>query len=86
MRDVLVVYRICFVMSLFFLIHALISLCWIGIHNFCWPLKIFAYLGGLIGAFYMPMTFFDGFVQVAQFIAIIFIITQIVLFLDFAYT
>lgn len=93
MVGILGVYRVCFTMSVFFSLLSLILLRVrsskdprAALHNGLWLPKLLVLIGVLVGSFYMPNTFFFGFGYVGMAGAFLFILLQLVLIVDFAYT
>jgi hypothetical protein len=81
------VFRISFILVLFFLAMGLLSLVSDGAHRGFWFFKVTVLLGGMIGSFFMPNSAFDnsGYAWVARFGAGIFLILQILVLIDFGY-
>ena len=81
------VYRLSFVLSVFFLVFGIFSSASLQIHRGVWGLKIgFIFILSFI-AFFIPNSFFDntGFAWIARFGSIIFLLLQILILIDFAY-
>jgi len=90
----LAVYRLCFIVTLFFLVFSLMM---IGvrsskdpraaIQNGVWGIKFILVIGGMIGAFFIPNGAFE---QVWMYFGLIggflFIVIQLILIIDFAHT
>ena len=92
-RRYLAVYRVCFVVTLFFLFMSLVMVGVrssrdprSGIQNGFWGLKYLIIIGGIVGAFFIPHGSFGStwmyFGMVGGFA---FIIVQLVLIVDFAH-
>jgi len=90
----LAVYRLCFIVTLFFSLMAIITIgvnnsndFRAGIQNGFWGLKYLLIIGGMIGAFFIPE---DHFGEVWMYFGIIggflFILIQLVLIIDFAHS
>jgi len=89
----LAVYRISFVMAVFHILLALITIgvkykgdFRVGIQDGWWLIKIIFLVGGSIGVFFIPNPFFEYFGWVAFVASAIFIIVQLLLLVDFAHT
>ena len=93
MVGVLGVYRVCFSMTVFY---GLLSLIMIrvrssadrraGLHNGMWLPKLLFLVVMLVVSFFMPNTFFFGWGYVGLVGAFLFIIMQLILLVDFAYS
>eukprot|EP00095_Tigriopus_kingsejongensis_P010397 snap_masked-scaffold1565_size35505-processed-gene-0.0 protein:Tk10397 transcript:snap_masked-scaffold1565_size35505-processed-gene-0.0-mRNA-1 annotation:"hypothetical protein DAPPUDRAFT_303430" len=90
----LAVYRVCFVVTLFFLLMGLIMIgvkssrdSRLGLQNGFWGVKYILIVGGIIGAFFIPH---GGFGQTWMYFGLLgglaFILIQLVLIIDFAHT
>ncbi|XP_049821758.1 probable serine incorporator isoform X3 [Aethina tumida] len=90
----LAVYRICFVMTCFFLLFALMMLgvktskdARAGIQNGFWGLKYMVVIGGVIGAFFIPEgSFATVWMYFGMIGGFLFIIIQLILIVDFAHS
>ncbi|KAL1140810.1 hypothetical protein AAG570_000738 [Ranatra chinensis] len=90
----LAVYRLCFALSLFFFLMALIMIGVksskdhrAGIQNGFWGLKYLIVIGGMIGAFFIPEGWFGPtWMYVGLFGGLAFIIVQLILIIDFAHS
>lgn len=84
------VYRICFALCTFFTTLALAlqsrSLTRMGLDTGYWVIKLVALVGLLVVAYLLPNQVFDAFRHVSQGIGGIFLVLQIVLLIDFAYS
>ena len=79
-------YRVSFCLTLFFLTHALFLLGkGISVHTGMWCCKILTLIGAIIVSFFVPNDFFDVYAIIARFVAGIFLLLQIIIFVDFAY-
>jgi hypothetical protein len=81
------VFRISFILTLFFLLMGLLSLVSDAAHRGYWFFKILVLVAGLVGAFFMPDSVFDnsGYAWAARIGSVIFLILQILVLVDFAY-
>jgi len=81
------VFRISFILTLFFLACGLLSLVSDGAHRGFWFFKVIILFGGLIGSFFMPNSMFDnsGYAWVARFGGGFFLMLQILILIDFGY-
>jgi len=79
------VYRICIGMSIWFLMLGLMSMCNQRIHSGLWGIKILLLLMLTTGLFFTPIVGQPIYVQVARGISGIFLVSQIVAFIDVAY-
>lgn len=80
------VFRVSFALAIFFAIH--VAGCFIstGCYYACWPLKLVAYAGGLVGAFFIENNeIFEGYAQVARIVSILYLLLQVILLIDFSY-
>ncbi len=88
------VYRVCFIVTLFFLLFALLMIGVnsskdprAGIQNGFWGIKFLVIIGGCIGAFWIPAGTFGTVWMYFGFIgAFLFILIQLVLIVDFAHS
>ncbi|KAK9504116.1 hypothetical protein O3M35_010524 [Rhynocoris fuscipes] len=88
------VYRLCFALSLFFFLMALIMIGVkssqdhrAGIQNGFWGLKYLIVIGGMIGAFFIPEGWFGPtWMYFGMFGGFAFILVQLILIVDFAHT
>jgi len=91
--GVLAIYRVCFTLAAFHLVHAII---FIGakdksdprmhLQDGWWLIKIGIFFAGLIGAFAIPNEFYEVFGWISIFGAGIFILVQLLLLVDFAHS
>ena len=79
------VYRISMGMALWFLLLALGNMCSSKFHTGIWGLKIGLLLGMVSGFFFIPITGQDGYVPFARTVSAVFLVSQIVSFIDAAY-
>jgi len=81
------VFRISFILTLFFLTVGLLSLVSDGAHRGYWGIKIIVLLGGMIGSFFMPNSVFDngGYAWVARIGGGVYLMLQILILIDFGY-
>jgi len=90
----LAVYRLCFILTLFFLLFSLMMIGVrsskdprAGIQNGVWGIKFLLVIGGMIGAFFIPNGAFE---QVWMYFGLIggflFIVIQLILIIDFAHS
>ncbi|XP_068241878.1 serine incorporator 1-like isoform X2 [Palaemon carinicauda] len=90
----LAVYRLCFAMSLFFFIMAVMMIGVksskdprAGIQNGFWAIKYLILIGGIIGAFFIPRgSFGDVWMYFGMIGGFLFILIQLVLIIDFAHS
>ncbi|XP_066971929.1 serine incorporator 1-like isoform X2 [Macrobrachium rosenbergii] len=90
----LAVYRLCFAMSLFFFIMAVLMIGVksskdprAGIQNGFWAIKYMILIGGIIGAFFIPRgSFGDVWMYFGMIGGFLFILIQLVLIIDFAHS
>jgi len=84
------VYRIAFSVAGFFALMALCTACSCKtstqIHRGFWFAKAFLLIGALVGSLFAPNTLFAYFAWVARFVAPLFLIYQVVIFIDFGYS
>lgn len=88
------VYRVCFALALFYLIMAVIMIKVKSskdprakLHNGFWAVKLCLYIGLLVCAFYIPKGGFSrGWMIVGMIGAFMFILLQLVMLIDFAYS
>ena len=82
------VYRISFVLALFYGAMALLSLVSEGAHRGYWALKVVVVAGAIAGCFFISSASFstDAYAWVARIGAGIFLVLQILVLIDFAYT
>eukprot|EP00742_Colponemidia_sp_Colp-10_P006905 GILJ01007407.1.p1 GENE.GILJ01007407.1~~GILJ01007407.1.p1 ORF type:complete len:424 (-),score=61.54 GILJ01007407.1:201-1472(-) len=84
------VYRVSFTLTIFFAV--LMLLCALGgavakaVHTSFWALKLIFVVGLFIGTLFMPNSVFNGFAQASQIISAFFLLLQIIILIDFAYT
>ena len=78
------VYRIFFVLAVFFLLHALGSRFWLECHRTMWPAKLLVHLAALIAVFYIKQTTFDWFTIIGRYSSGVFLLLQMVYLIDFA--
>lgn len=81
-------YRISFVLFVFFFLHALPLACRGGtkVHTSFWLSKILLMIVLLVASFFIPNSFFDVYANIARFIAGVFLLLQIIIIIDFAYS
>lgn len=79
------VYRICIGMSIWFFLIGLMSLCTHRVHRGLWGIKILTLLVLTSGLFFTPIVGQPVYVQFARVISGIFLVSQIVAFIDVAY-
>jgi len=87
------VYRIMFALSTFHLLFSLIMIkvkssrdVRAGLQNGWWFIKLLLLIGGMVGAFFIPNTFFAVWGWIGLVGAFIFIIVQMMLLVDFAHS
>lgn len=88
------VYRVCFALSIFFFLMALIMIGVknskdhrAGIQNGFWGLKYLVVIGGTVGAFFIPESWFGPtWMYVGLIGGLFFIVVQLVLIIDFAHS
>lgn len=81
-------YRVSFVLFVFFFLHALPLACrgTMKVHTSHWLFKILFVIALLVVSFFIPNAFFDVYAIISRFIAGVFLLLQIVIFIDFAYS
>ena len=79
------VMRVSFALALFFSIMALATWCAPLFHNGQWYSKGFLYAVALVGAFFVPNTFFYGYSHFARVLSFLFILLQMVILVDFSF-
>lgn len=81
------VYRISFVLTLFYLCTLLGSLCSSSVHRGWWGPKLFAFFALLIGSVWIPNYVFDnsGYAWIARVCSTLFLLLQILILIDFGY-
>ena len=83
------VYRVSFVLSLFFLAHVLVSLCGGGdsLHRGYWGFKILTFVLMLVGCVFISNNWFNnnGFAWVSRIVSSFFLLFQILILIDFGY-
>jgi hypothetical protein len=81
------VFRLCFILSLFFACMILVSAIHPMFHQGCWAFKLVLLSGGLVGSMFMTDANFqqDVYVGFAQVGASIFLLVQIMILIDFGY-
>ena len=87
------VYRICFGMTMFYAVFALLTIrvrdgrdCRATLHNGYWGVKFIAFIGLIVAAFFMPNAFFLGWSHVALIGAFLFVLIQLALLVEFAHS
>lgn len=84
------VYRVSFTLAAFFLGMLLLTCCAtrfsVRAHRGFWWAKLVFLAGLLVGTLFMPNDFFAGYAWAARFVAPLFILYQMVVFIDFGYT
>lgn len=84
------VYRIAFTLAGFFLLMALCTACTCKfstqVHRGFWFAKIFLLVGAFVGSLFAPNALFAYFAWIARFIAPLFLIYQLLIFIDFGYS
>jgi hypothetical protein len=81
------VYRVSFVLAIFFAVVGLLSSCSDAFHRGWWAPKLLAFFGLLIGCFFIPNNVFDndGYAWVARIASALFLVLQILALIDFGY-
>lgn len=81
------VYRISFVLTIFFFCTMLGSICSPAVHRGWWGPKLFAFFALLIGSIWIPNNVFDnsGYAWIARFCSTLFLLLQILILIDFGY-
>jgi len=88
------VYRLCFIVTLFFLLFSLLMINVktsndprAGIQNGFWAIKFIIIIGGMIGSFFIPVgTFGEVWMYFGMIGGFLFILIQLVLIIDFAHS
>jgi len=88
------VYRLCFIVTLFFLLFSLIMIGVkkssdprAGIQNGFWAIKFIIIIGGMVGSFFIPVgTFGEVWMYFGMIGGFLFILIQLVLIIDFAHS
>jgi len=82
------VFRISFTLFVWFLLHAclLLAKSCQKVDSSYWCVKILLFIGLLVVSWFIPDQFFDVYVQIARVISGIFLLLQIVILIDFAYS
>jgi len=88
--GVLAVYRVCFVLAVFHLIHAILFIgckdksdMRAGIQDGFWLIKIGLFVAGVIGAFFIPNDFYTIFGWIALIGSLFFVLIQLLMLVDF---
>jgi len=81
-----VIYRVSFCLFCFYLMHVLVVRCVPVFHIVMWPLKLLIYVGLTVATFFIHNDFFVGYAEVARVLSILFLVMQVFIFIDFAYT
>ena len=79
------VYRISIGLSIWFILIALGNLCLKKIHTGIWGLKLLSLIVIVTGFFFIPIVGQDSFVHIARVVSAIFLVSQIVSFIDAAF-
>lgn len=79
------VYRVSIGLSVWFVLLACANACSKKIHTGIWGIKLLSLLVIVSGFFFIPIHGQDGFVQIARIISTIFLVSQIVSFIDAAF-
>ena len=79
------VYRISIGLALWFLLVALGNACSPKIHTGMWGIKVVSLIAIVSGFFFIPIVGQDSYVQIARVISALFLVSQIVSFIDAAY-
>ena len=79
------VYRISIGLALWFLLVALGNACSPKIHTGVWGIKVVSLIAIVSGFFFIPIVGQDSYVQIARVISALFLVSQIVSFIDAAY-
>lgn len=91
----LAVYRICFALTLFFILFAIMMIgvktskdARAGIQNGFWAIKYLILIGGMVGAFFIPgdSSFGDVWMYFGMIGGFVFILIQLILIIDFAHS
>ena len=82
------VYRFSFALSCVFFLQLLGTIVYTKLFDYLWPFKYLAFVFILIGFFFVPAQVFDlhGFAWFARIAAFLYLVSQQVILLDFAYT
>eukprot|EP00516_Mucochytrium_quahogii_P009104 CAMPEP_0203774544 /NCGR_PEP_ID=MMETSP0099_2-20121227/5418_1 /ASSEMBLY_ACC=CAM_ASM_000209 /TAXON_ID=96639 /ORGANISM=" , Strain NY0313808BC1" /LENGTH=442 /DNA_ID=CAMNT_0050672789 /DNA_START=191 /DNA_END=1519 /DNA_ORIENTATION=+ len=81
------VFRISFVLAVFFAIMAFMTISGSRFHRGFWGIKLTGLFCGLVACFFIPNSFFDnsGYAWIARIVSMIFLCLQILILIDFAY-
>jgi hypothetical protein len=81
------VYRISFILVLFFALMTVLSITSEGLHRGYWGVKILLVLSGIIGSFFIPAESFNlhAYSWLARVGSVFFLVLQILILIDFAY-
>lgn len=79
------VYRLSFSLALFFLVISFTSCCFPSIHQNMWGVKLLSLFIGTAGTFFVPNDVFSGYAEVARVVAILFLLLQVLILIDFAF-
>jgi len=80
------VYRFSFALTIWFIAIALFTLCDGSVHYTWWSVKFVTWAGFIIMSFYIPDEFFSGWADFARVVSLIFLVLQILILIDSAYT
>ncbi|MES1911735.1 MAG: hypothetical protein MHM6MM_004122 [Cercozoa sp. M6MM] len=82
-----IVFRASFVLFIFFLVHvvAMLTSCGNAFHVSMWGLKLLLWLGGLIAVFFIRDEVFNVYADIARVVSVLFIVLQMLIFVDVAY-
>jgi len=79
------VYRISIGLSIWFILIAFGNLCLKKIHTGIWGMKLLSLIVIVIGFFFIPIVGQDSFVHIARVVSVIFLVSQIISFIDAAF-
>ena len=79
------VYRISFALFVMFALVVVTLFCTHRLHAGMWLVKMFVLLGTLVGAFFIPNSFFVGWAEFCRYLSFVFLLFQIVMLIDFSY-
>lgn len=89
----LAIYRVTFVLAVFHLFMALITIgvsrkndCRVSIQDGFWGIKILLLVGAIVGCFFIPNAFFEVYGWIALFASGLFILIQLLILVDFAHS
>lgn len=84
-QDNMEVYRVSFSAFAFFAFMALVTRCSVTAHTHWWATKILVYALLLFVSFFMPNSFFEGYVDFSRSVSALYLLLQIIILINFAY-